>query len=195
MAESMARPTRLQRLRGAKLPGGAFARSVLTLASGTAIAQLLLALAMPVLARLYTPADYGALAVYASTLTVLLVVASLRYEVAIPLPEDEAVAGSLLVLALILVGAMTAVVSLVVWLGGDAFVAAVKVPVLRPYRWLIPVGFLGAGTYQALSYWAIRRGAFSRVARTKLSQGIGQVVTQIALGLARAGAPGLLIGD
>jgi O-antigen/teichoic acid export membrane protein len=177
------------------MPGGAFARSVLTLASGTAIAQLLLALAMPVLARLYSPADYGTLAVYASTLTVLLVVASLRYELAIPLPEDEAVAGSLLVLALILVGAMTAVVSLVVWLGGDAFVAAVKVPVLRPYRWLIPVGFLGAGTYQALSYWAIRRGAFSRVARTKLSQGIGQVVTQIALGLARAGAPGLLVGD
>ena len=62
-----------------------FGRSVVTLASGTAMAQLLLALAMPVLTRLYTPTDYGSLAVYASTLTVLLVLASLRYEVAIPL--------------------------------------------------------------------------------------------------------------
>jgi hypothetical protein len=43
----------------AKLPGGGFARSVVTVASGTAVAQLLLALAMPVLTRLYTPADYG----------------------------------------------------------------------------------------------------------------------------------------
>ena len=33
------------------------------------------------------------------------------------------------------------------------------------------------------------------MARTKLSQGAGQVVTQVALGLAHAGAPGLLVGD
>ena len=50
--------------------------------------------------------------------------------------------------------------------------------------------FFGAGTYQALSYWAIRRRAFGRIARTKLSQGVGQVVTQVALGLARAGRAG-----
>ena len=50
--------------------GGGFVRSVLTLASGTAVAQLLLALAVPVLARLYTPAEYGVLAVYSSILTV-----------------------------------------------------------------------------------------------------------------------------
>ena len=57
------------------------------------------------------------------------------------------------------------------------------------------MGLLGAGSYQALSYWAIRRRAFGRIARTKLSQGVGQVVTQVGLGLAKAGAPGLLIGD
>src|SRR6476620_5964900 len=177
------------------VPGGMFWRSVVTLASGTAIAQLLLALAMPVLTRLYTPADYGSLAVYSSTLTVLLVVASLRYEVAIPLPEDESAAASLLALTVALLTGMAAMLSLLVWLGGDAFVDLFRVPALRPYLWLVPVGLFGAGMYQALSYWAIRRRAFTRIARTKLSQGIGQVVSQIALGIARAGAPGLLIGD
>ncbi len=178
-----------------RVPGGMFGRSVVTLASGTAMAQLLLAIAMPVLTRLYTPTDYGSLAVYASTLTVLLVIASLRYEVAIPLPEDESTAASLLVLTFALLTGMTTILSLVIWLGGDAFVTTLKVPALRPYLWLMPVGFFGAGTYQALSYWAIRRSAFTRIARTKLSQGVGQVVTQVALGIARAGAPGLLIGD
>ena len=96
---------------------------MVTLASGTAIAQLLLALAMPALTRLYTPADYGTLAVYSSTLTVLLVLASLRYEAAIPLPEDEEVAGSLLALTLIVLAAMAVLVALLVWLAGDAFVA------------------------------------------------------------------------
>jgi lipopolysaccharide exporter len=182
-------------LRRAKLPGGVFGRSVVTLASGTAMAQLLLALAMPVLTRLYTPTDYGTLAVYSSTLTVLLVVASLRYEVAIPLPEDEPAAASLLVLTLALLAGMGTILSVAIWLGGDAFATAVRVPALRPYLWLVPVGFLGAGLYQTLSYWAIRRSAFGRIARTKLSQGVGQVGSQVALGLAHAGAPGLLIGD
>lgn len=195
MVEPVAQPSRPGGSRRTKLPGGAFGRSVATVASGTAIAQLLLALAVPVLARLYTPADYGALAVYASTITVLVVMASLRYEAAIPLPEDDEVAGSLLALTLVLLALTAAIVTLLVWLAGDGFVAAVKVPALQAYLWLIPVGFLGAGAYQALSYWAIRRGEFGRVARTKLSQGAGQVVTQVALGVARAGAPGLLIGD
>jgi hypothetical protein len=139
----MAEPT-------AQLWRGNFARSVVALASGTAVAQLLLALAVPLLARLYTPADYGSVAVYSSTLTVLLVIASLRYELAIPLPEDHATAGSLLVLTFIFLGVTTALVSLLVWVAGDAFVSAVKVPALLPYRWLIPVALLGAGTYQGV---------------------------------------------
>ena len=56
-----------RRYRWASIPGGAFARHVATLASGTAVGQLLLVLALPVLTRLYSPADYGALAVYSST--------------------------------------------------------------------------------------------------------------------------------
>lgn len=195
MAEPAAEPRPSRGLRGSKAPLGAFARSVVTLASGTAIAQLLLVLAVPLLTRLYTPADYGALAVFSSALTVLVVLASLRYEAAIPLPADDEVAGSLLALTFVLLAVMAALVSLLVWLAGDEFVTMVNAPALRPYLWLIPVGLIGAGTYQALSYWAIRRREFGRVARTKLSQGAGQVVTQVALGVAGAGVPGLLIGD
>jgi len=195
MAQPLSTMRRPAILRRAKLPGGVFGRSVATIASGTATAQLLLALATPVLTRLYTPADYGTLAVYSSTLTVLLVVASLRYEVAIPLPEDEPTAASLLLLSFTLLAGMATILSLAIWAGGDRFVAAARVPALQPYLWLVPIGFLGGGTYQALSYWAIRRSAFGRIARTKLSQGVGQVGSQVALGAARAGAPGLLIGD
>ncbi|MBA3554317.1 MAG: oligosaccharide flippase family protein, partial [Gemmatimonadales bacterium] len=165
------------------------------LASGSAMGQLLLALALPLLAHLYTPADYGTLAVYSALIAVLVVLASLRYEMAIPLPEDDTAAASLLVLTFGILAAMAALVSLLVWLLGDSFVAVVKVPTLRPYLWLIPLGLLGAGAYQALSYWAIRRRAFGHLARTRLGQGAGQVVTQVAAGIAGAGAPGLLIGD
>ena len=195
----MAEPTRERPwwppLWWSRVPGGAFGRHVVTLASGTAIGQLLLFIAVPVLTRIYSPADYGALGVFSATLHLLLVLASLRYEHAIPLPEDEDDARSLLGLTFVLLAAMTSLISLLVWLAGDAYVSAVNVPALRPYLWLIPVGFLGAGAYQAVSFWAIRRREFNRVARTKLSQGLSQVLAQVGLGLAGAGAQGLLIGD
>ncbi|HEX6435244.1 MAG TPA: oligosaccharide flippase family protein, partial [Gemmatimonadales bacterium] len=183
------------RLWWSRVPGGTFGRHVVTLASGTAIGQLLLFIAVPVLTRLYSPADYGALGVFSSTLQILVVLASLRYEQAIALPEEEDVARSLLGLTFLLLTAMTSLVSLLVWLAGDEYVSALNVPALRPYLWLIPVGFLGAGVYQAVSFWAIRRREFNRVARTKLSQGLGQVLAQVGLGFAGLGTGGLLIGD
>jgi O-antigen/teichoic acid export membrane protein len=180
---------------GTSQPERGFARSVLTLVSGTALAQLLLVLAVPVLARLYTPADYGVLAVYSATLSVLVVLGSLRYEAAITLPEDDETASALLALCILILIVMAGAVSLLLWFAGDRFVTLLNVPGLRPYLWLIPFGLTGAGLYQALSHWTIRRGAFTRLARTKLSQGIGQVVAQVGLGAAGVGAPGLLIGD
>ncbi len=181
--------------RWASIPGGVFGRHVVTLASGTAVGQVLLVLALPVLTRLYSPADYGALAVYSATLTVLLVLASLRFEQAIPLPEDDRLAGSLLALSLLSLTLVTLLSGVLVALAGDSLVQRAKVPALRPYLWLLPIGLAGAGAFQALSYWAIRRRAFGRIARAKVSQGIGQVAAQIGLGAIGVGAPGLLVGD
>jgi lipopolysaccharide exporter len=178
-----------------RFPGGTFGRSVLTLASGTAAAHLVVVLSAPVLTRLYTPAEFGALAVYSSVLSVLLVVASLRYESAIPLPSEDDQAASILALTLAILAGMTVVVALLVWLFGASAARAANVPELGTYRGLIPLGFFGAGAYQLLALWAIRRSRFRPVARTRVAQGMGQVVTQVALGAAGAGTPGLLLGD
>ena len=132
MVEPTGEPPWSPRLWWSRVPGGAFGRHVVTLASGTAIGQLLLFIAVPVLTRIYSPADYGALGVFSSTLHMLVVLASLRYEQAIPLPEDEDVARSLLGLTFVLMAAMTSLVSLLVWLAGDAYVSAVNFPALRP---------------------------------------------------------------
>jgi len=178
-----------------RLPGGQFARHVAVLAGGTAIGQALTLAASPIVTRLYSPTDYGGLAVYGSILTVLLVAASLRYDQAIPLPEDDDAGGGLLLLSLALVGAMTLLVALAVWLLGDALVTWAQAPRLRPYLWLLPAGYLGAGCYQALNYWAVRRKAFPRIARTKLTQSVGLVTTQLGLGALGIGQPGLLVAD
>ena len=85
-----------------------FRRKVLQVAGGTAVAQGLLVVASPVLTRLYTPADFGVLVVHVSLVSILVTVASLRLELALPLPERATDAAALLLLCVLLVVATTA---------------------------------------------------------------------------------------
>ncbi len=157
--------------------------------------QGLVVLALPLLTRLYTPEDFGVLAVYVSILSILVVVASLRYELAIPLPESNEDAANLIALSLWIVLAMSLTVGLIIWLLFDQIVVWTKIPALRHYLWLLPLSLLGAGTYKVLNYFAVRQRAFGPIAYTKISQSLGQVLTQLGFGFLNLGSLGLLVGD
>ena len=66
---------------------------------------------------------------------------------------------------------------------------------LAPYVLLIPLGQFGGGAAYALANWAVRTKSFGDIAAMRLTQSVSLVAVQIALGLAGAGAPGLLVGD
>ena len=162
------------------LPGNTFARGVGVLVGGTAGAQLLTVLAAPLLTRLYSPEDFGLLAVYASLLTLIGVISSLRYELAIPLPEDDGEAANVAALSLILVGINSLLSGVLVWQLGPAIADALGVPALASYLWLLPVGVLIGGAYTVFNYWAIRAKRFSTIAGTKLRQTIATIAIQLA---------------
>jgi len=177
------------------LPRGRFARSVTLLAGGTALGQAITVLVSPILTRLYTPEDFGIFGVYASILGIVTVVASLRYEYALPLPEDDETAANILVLCFILLFGMTTLSWLVIHGLGNQIVAWANVPGLKPYLWLIPLGMLGAGTYQILNYWAVRKRDFPRIARTRVSRGVARAALQVGVGFVNPGPLGLLLGQ
>ena len=172
-----------------------FFRSVLILGGGTGLGQAITILAAPILTRLYTPSDFGLLAVYSSSLFVLVVLASFRYELAIPLPLSDDDAAALLLLSLGLVLLTTATVGLSALLFGHTILAAAGLPHAVGHLWLLPVGLFGAGIYQALSYWAIRKGSFREMATTRVTQSTAQVISQVLSGIFAFGSFGLLIGD
>lgn len=177
------------------LPKGRFVRGVLALSTATAIGQAIAILTSPVITRLYSPEDFGVLAVYSSYLGIIIVIASLRYELAIPLPRSDGSAANVLALSLVNLAGVTALTGLVVALFGKRIVVWSNTPQLISYIWLLPLGVLLGGAYQAFNYWAIRKRAFTRLARTKIQQGAGSAVIKIALGLAQFGTIGLLLGN
>lgn len=68
-------------------PKSEFSRNVLTLMTGTTIAQAIPIAISPILTRIYTPEDFGRYAVFLSIVMILAPIVTLRYEQAIMLPK------------------------------------------------------------------------------------------------------------
>ena len=179
----------LQRLK----PKSAFARGVGVLVGGTAGSQLLVVLAAPLLTRLYTPEDFGVLAVYASLLGLIAVIASLRYELAIPLPEDAAEAANVAALSLILIGVNTLLAGVLTIFLRQPISSALGVPQLAPYLWLLPLGVLTGGVYNVFNYWAVRTKRFGTIAGTRIAQSLATLFIQLAT--FKLGGIALLVGQ
>ncbi|MBW1939478.1 MAG: oligosaccharide flippase family protein, partial [Deltaproteobacteria bacterium] len=142
---------------------GHFVRGVGFIAGGTALGQAVVLIASPVITRLYCPEDFGIFSVYASLLGLLTVFGSMRYAFAIPLPKDADTAANLLALSLLVIFFVTFIISLFIWKAGDHIVLLLKIPKLRPYLWLLPVGVFGASTYSAFNFWAIRENNYKKI--------------------------------
>ena len=174
-------------------PQSASFRNVLKLAGGTAGSQVITVAAAPILTRLYGPESFGVLATFASILALLNVVSSLRYELAIAVPEDDDEAIALVWLCFVLVAISTALTALGVALLGNQLVGFLHQQALKPLLWLLPVGVLLTGIYQPLSYWAIRHKQFGLLAQTKFHQSIFGLLTKLSA--APLGTIGLLLGQ
>jgi O-antigen/teichoic acid export membrane protein len=173
---------------------GGFSRNVAVLFGGTAIGQLATLMFYPILTRIFLPEAFGILSVFGGVMYLIGTIGALRYELAIPIARSEEEAVSLVALCgLSLVGA-TCLVTLFAVLAPASWMAALGIGALAGYRLLIPVGFACIGAYSILAVYASRVGAFSAIARTRLKQGFIAPLAQIALGLAGAGTPGMIIG-
>lgn len=84
-----------------KLFKSKFAKNIALVAGGTAFAQLIGVVFSPIITRIYLPEEYGVLTVYASVLAIISISASLDYQLAIPIADDDEKAINLLALSTI----------------------------------------------------------------------------------------------
>jgi O-antigen/teichoic acid export membrane protein len=170
-------------------------QSVAKLAGGTAVSRLLVLMAAPLLTRIYTPNDFGLLAVYASILNIAVILSSLRFEFAIPLPAQDDIAVNLMAVAFAVLLGWTAILAFGTVIFEKQLLDALGRADLAVYLWIFPVGMFLSGAYNLLTYWAVRKKAFGQIAWTNLTQSISMSLSQLILGLLSAGPLGLLIGQ
>lgn len=157
-----------------------FARGIMVLVGGTVGGQALLVAASPILTRLYVPGDFGGLAVYSSVLAVAMIVACFRYELAIPLPDQNVEALSLVAICVCssFLLALVLGIGLAAW--GHLFVRTFNIDKIEPYLWALPVGVFLGGCYRAFYYYAVRQQEFMQISRTRVFQVSAQLLVQLA---------------
>ena len=188
-------PSVIQKVKDRFQAQGGFLKSVSILAGGTAFAQAIGVLVLPIITRLYSPQEFALFAIYSSILGILAVATCLRFEIAIPLPRSDENALCLFSLALLSNIFITLLLSVAVLLFEDQIISLIQQPDLKPYLWLIPIGVFFAGLYNTLQYWTTRQKQFSTIAKTRMTQSISSSTVQIAGGYLGFGAIGLIIGQ
>lgn len=171
-----------------------FAADVLTLVSGTALAQVLSILAAPILSRLYGPEDFGLLGLFISITSIIGIIACLRYELTIMLPESEEEAANLLGLSLLMTFIISILTVPLIWFGKPFLLAILKTPQLNPYLWLVPPFVFVSGVFLALNYWNSRTKHYRRLSISRITSSVTTTGTQLGAGFLGYATGGALIG-
>ncbi len=139
---------------------------IITLMSGTILAQVIMFIFMPILTRLYTPSDFGAYALFFSIVTVIGAASSWKYDQAIMLPESARDAQSLVFLSTMITIAMVLFVVIVLYLSYDLFILYFEV--LSDVIWILPVGILLVGLNQIANAFTSRHQFYKKLASTRV---------------------------
>lgn len=168
---------------------------IITLAKGALLARALSIACIPILTRLYSPEDYGVLALYVSLVVILAPILSLRYVQAIPLPKTDALALNIISLSLRLILVTSLFLACVFFLWNNEILTFFNMEVLIPWWYLVVIGAIGTAFYELLSLWATRKKQYKVLAASQISQSIGGNLTKIVLGFLFGSPAGLIVGQ
>ena len=161
-----------------------FGKDVGKLVSGTLVAQAIGICLTPVITRIFSPEIYGVASVFTSIVSIIVVIACLRYELAILLPKDDKEAGAILFLcffSLIIVSIISFIVMLFL---GDWIAGLLGSPAIREWLYLVPLAVFIDGLYVATRYWNTRRKRFGTQAATQALQAVSGNGLKLCFGFA-----------
>lgn len=176
------------------LPKGRLWRGVLTLSAGTAIGQVLVLATSPLLTRLFTPMDFGVLAVFTALVTIIGRVMVLAYSGAIPICRDEKEAAATVVLCFVITFVLSATYVIVLLFWGPEFSRLVGLNGDIAILWAVVVALVLWGLSLPLAQWSMQRREFTLNASNRVYEFGSRSIAQLAFGLTSFGGLGLSLG-
>lgn len=164
-----------------------FSRNVISLLTGTGIAQLIPFILTPVYTRLFSPEEMGQFAFYISITTFLTVIATGRYEMAILLPKKEKTALDVMKLSIRISLVFSLFLLILVLLLHDILINAIDKPYLKGVLYFIPLFVFVGAIVNILTMWVHRKKQFKLSGYSKITLNASEYIVNSAVGFEKNG--------
>lgn len=176
-------------------PKSDFSRNVLTLMTGTTIAQAIPLAISPILTRLYTPKDFGVFALFLAIVGFFSVIASARYEQAILIPKKDEDAINIFALGFIITTTLSISLFILVVLFHDYFVKLLNNEEIGFWLYFIPLTVFFIGLFNLLVLFNNKKKEYKSIANATIVKSIVLAIAQLSIGFLVSGVYGLISGQ
>jgi len=172
-----------------------FTKNVLTLMTGTTIAQAIPIAISPILTRLYTPEDFGVLALFVAITSIFGSIANGRYELAIMLPKKDEDAINIFALGFIIVSCLSLFLLMIIVLFHNNILNLLHNNSISLWLYFVPIAVFFIGLFNILNYFNNRKKQYKDLAKATIIKSIATAIVQLSLGFFKAGVAGLISGQ
>lgn len=149
-----------------KVKKNEYAKNSTILMTGTVISMILKAITAIVLSNYLGDALLGVSGIYTASYSILLIVATGRYELSIMLPKDDNDGFMLMILSSGLSFVFSALMMILLSIFSAIFSFSLG------WIWFLPITLAVLGTYFSINYWLNRKKQYKKLAVNRILQGI-----------------------
>lgn len=172
-----------------------FGKNIITLATGTSIAQAIPLAISPILTRLYTPTDFGIFALYLAFVTILGEISNGRYELAIVLPKKEEDAINIFALGFILNLSISFFILILVTVFNKPIALLLGDEQIAFWLYFSPISIFFFGFFNNLTYFNNRYKKYKDIRNATIIKSIVLASIQLIIALLKSGVTGLMSGQ
>ncbi len=159
-----------------KIKSNTYLLQIMTLMSGTLIAQIVMFAFIPILTRLYTPSEFGLYSLFFALASMIGSISSGNYEQAIMLPKSNRDAQALVFLSIIVTIFIVAILSIILIIFYDFFLKYFQ---NHSYLiWILPISTLIIGLMQIFDAYSTRKEFYKKIAQIKIIASLTTISTQ-----------------
>lgn len=160
-----------------------FVRNVFLLSSGASLNIILNIALTPVVTRLYNRADYGLASLFASVVSIAVLVVTCMYPSAIVIPRERTAAYNLVRLSFILVFLFILVGGVLYFSGVHTYFISVDISAYKGWAFLLPLALVIITFDQTTASLNIRDKEFKRNAKSNVATSVLNKAITIVAGL------------
>ena len=175
-----------------------FTKNVLTMMTGSGVAQAIPILVAPLLTRMYAPEEFALLFLFITFNGILTIIAMGKYDLALMLPKEDEDAINVLGLSLNLTLFISIFIMCIVILFNKFITNLLNSPDFSLWLYFLPVSVFFFGVYQTLCSWLNRKRRYVMLASSNVTLKMFSELTKLGIGASRKTTAfftnGLIIG-